>query len=446
MRLTMADRKSLAHVFVERYHYASKIEKIYILNEFIDYTGFNRNYAARVLRNALKNNDGASKPRKHRAKYDTVDKAVLEKLWKISDYICGKRLVAVIPELIRKCEQFHEMEIPETTKRRLGKISAATIDRLLTPDKRKLGRKGTSMTKGTRYLIDRIPVKTFTEWKNSPAGFTQLDLVAHNGGNVFGGFMSTLDATDIHSSWTVCVLLLDKTKEEMLKALDSMRVSFPFPLKGIHSDNGSEFINDFVLDFANEHTIVFTRGRPYKKNDNPHVEQKNNSILRRNTGYLRYDKPEHAEVLRELYEHLNLYVNYFQPTMILLEKHRIGAKTIRKYDIPKTPYQRILDSDSVSDEIKHNVRTIYANLNPADLKRKINDCQARLIHMAAPLRAPLEVVNVRRKKEMKHTVPKWRRETSPANHNPFLERQKIEELRRATELVLNERTQKKDHL
>ena len=444
MRLTMTDRKTLTKVFAERYRHASKFEKEFILNEFIDYTSFNRHYAARALRNAITGITSTHRKREHTAFYDADVKTVLEKLWGITDYICGKRLVAIIPELLRKNDQFHEIEITDPIKAKLKKISPATIDRILKPNKKKLSGKGTSMTKGTRYLIDRIPVKTFTEWEDSPAGFTQLDLVAHNGGNVFGGFMSTLNTTDIHTSWTVCVLLLDKSMGEMLKALNSMCCAFPFPLKGIHTDNGSEFINDSVLGFADEHHLIFTRGRSYKKNDNPHVEQKNNSIIRRNTGYLRYDKPEHAEALRDLYGYLNLYVNYFQPTMILMEKHRIGAKAIRKYDNPKTPYQRVLDSVTVSDEVKKSMRAFYETLNPADLKRKINDCQARLIRMAAPIRVPLEPVKIRRKKQMKHTLPVGRRVMSSANPNPFLERQRIEELRRATDLVLSKRTQKKE--
>jgi hypothetical protein len=442
----MSDRKSLTKVFVERYQYASKNEKAFILNEFIDYTEFNRHYAARVLRTSIRGVKKTSHARKHVSIYDNDVKTVLEKFWGITDYICGKRLVAIIPELIQKSEQFHEFEIPDDTKEKLKKISAATIDRLLTPDRKKLGRKGTSMTKGTRYLIDRIPVKTFTEWKDSPAGFTQMDLVAHNGGNVYGGFLYTLDTTDIHTSWTVCTLVQNKSLQEMYSALDLMRISFPFPLQGIHSDNGSEFINDSVLSFANEHHVIFTRGRSYKKNDNPHVEQKNNSIIRRNTGYLRYDKPEHAETLRELYGYLNLYVNYFQPTMILMEKHRIGAKAIRKYDSPKTPYRRTLESYTISDEIKDSIRKTYSDLNPVDLKRKINDCQSRLIRMAAPIRVPLEPVNIRRKKQMSHTLPVGRREMSPSNPNPFLARQRIEELRRATDKLCDMRNTKKDEL
>jgi hypothetical protein len=252
----MSDRKSLTRAFAERYWYASKIEKAIILNEFIGFTGFNRHYAARVLRFSISGKKKEPRTRPHHVRYDQNVKSVLIKLWGITDFICGKRLVAIIPELIQKCEQFHEFEIPDTIKEKMKKISASTIDRILKPSRNSLGRKGTSMTKGTRYLIDRIPIKTFGEWKDSPAGFTQMDLVAHNGGNVFGGFLYTLNTTDIHTTWTVCALLQDKTTPEMLKALDSMRLSYPFPLRGIHSDNGSEFINDSVLAFATRRMTI----------------------------------------------------------------------------------------------------------------------------------------------------------------------------------------------
>lgn len=251
MRLTISDRKSLTKAFVERYRHASKIEKAIVLNELIDLTGFNRHYAARVLRFAISGKKKVPRTRTPHVRYDQNVKSVLAKLWEITDFICGKRLVAIIPELIQKCEQFHELEIPDTIHEKMKKISAATIDRILKPNRKSLGRKGTSMTKGIRYLIDRIPVKTFGEWKDSPAGFTQMDLVLHNGGNVFGGFLYTLNTTDIHTKWTVCTLLQDKTAPEMLKDLDSMFISYPFPLHGIHSDNGSEFINDSVLASGN---------------------------------------------------------------------------------------------------------------------------------------------------------------------------------------------------
>lgn len=437
MRLTMDERKSLTKVFRERYQFATKLEKTLILSEFISYTGFNRNYATRALRNTKSQSKSKTVRKKPKPLYDEPVKLVLEKLWKLADCICGKRLVSVLPELINKSLQFQELTITDEEKQKLETISPATIDRLLRSCKK--SPKGSSMTKSTHYLIDRIPIKTFTEWENSPAGYTQMDLVAHNGGNVFGGFLFTLTMTDIHSSWTICTLAKDKSMQVINDALTVALEAFPFPLRGIHSDNGSEFINDTVLTFGEKYKLIFTRGRPYKKNDNPHVEQKNNSIVRRNTGYLRYDQQEHAEVLNELYKYLNLYVNYFQPVMILLEKHRIGAKAIRKYDKAKTPYIRILESDTVSEDVKNSIKAIYKDLNPAELKRKINECQAKLIHMAAPIRVPAQPVKIRRKKQMQHTLPVGQRERSKANSNQFIQRQNLEEMRRATERVLSKR-------
>ena len=437
MRLNMAEKKSLSKIFADRYRYASKLEKIIIINEFIEYTKYNRNYAARVLRNAANPPPVVKLKKKKRNRkpyYDDI-RDILKEIWRVMDYICGKRLVAILPQIISKIKQFNSYELTENNIHKLNSISAATIDRLLKSARRLLGRKGTSITKSTKYLVDKIPIKTFGEWQNTSIGYLQLDLLAHNGGDVYGGFLYTLNSTDIKTSWTICTLVQDKTMPQMLKSLSAMKKSFPFPIKGMHSDNGTEFINDSVLSFTKKHEIEFTRSRPYKKNDNPHVEQKNYSVLRRNTGYLRYDKPEHSDVLKELYKYLNLYVNYFQPTMILREKHRIGAKAIRKYDPAKTPYQRLLKSKEVTTLVKKRIKKIYDGLNPVEIKNKINECQSKLIRMAAPMRKPNKIVKIRRKKEIKHTKPKWRRNLTPDNPNPFLERQKFEEMKRAVEVL-----------
>ncbi|MBF3311291.1 transposase family protein, partial [Leptospira borgpetersenii serovar Hardjo-bovis] len=315
--------------------------------------------------------------------------------------------------------------------------SASTIERLLVPIQKKLGIKGTSMTKQNKYLINRIPIKTFGEWKDSLPGFTQIDLIAHNGGNVFGGFFSTLCATDVCTGWTICILVRDKTMLQMLKALIRLKNVFPYPLLGIHSDNGSEFINESIIRFSEKYHLIFTRGRPYKKNDNPHVEQKNFSIVRRNTGYLRFDKSEHFEILVKLYSLLNLYNNYFLSVMMLKEKHRIGSKSMRKYDIPKTPLQRVLKRSEIPSVNKLEIKSIYKNFDLSSIKNEINQLQDDLIKIAAPIRSPNVKVRKRRKKAIYHTTPKWRREFSPTSSNPFLQRQKMQELRRAAETVWN---------
>lgn len=440
MELTLSERKALIKVFAKKYLYGTKKEKAFILDEFVELTGFNRNYAARVLRNYKEGVRKKQKKKSGRHKYyDENVNTAIEKIWETLDYICSKRLVTALPAIINKLEQFREIKLDKTTKKKLLKISASTIERILKQAKKRLGRKTTSTTRQPRYLIDKIPIKTFGEWQDTPVGFTQLDLVAHNGGNVFGGFFYTLTTTDICTTWTNCILVKNKTKLQMLKSLINMRKSFPFPIKGVHSDNGAEFINETVFTFTEKYNIEFTRGRPYKKNDNPHIEQKNCSVLRRNTGYLRYDKPDHMAILKDLYSHLNLYVNYFLPTMVLIEKHRVGAKSVRKYDKPKTPYQRLLEISEVPSSIKKGIRKIYKHLNPVELKRKINECQRQLIQSAAPFMKPEKPIKIRRRKEIKHTLPKGRRNTSPAKPNPFLERERIEKLRKNANLVWSER-------
>ncbi len=439
MELTLMERQTLARLFAKKYRLATKSQKRTILDEFTSHSGLNRNYSSRLLSGDPAAKKKKSKPSGRTIKYDDAVRKAVEEIWEILDYICSKRLVAAFPEMVARLEHFKEIKIDSDTKKNLMKISASTVERLLGPARKKLGRRGASMTKSGKYIIDRIPIKTFGEWTDTPPGFAQMDLVAHNGGNVFGGFMHTLTSTDVCSGWTLCNLVRDKTEFQMLKGLFAMRNGFPFPLRGMHSDNGGEFINKTVIRFAEKNAVEFTRGRPYKKNDCARVEQKNYSITRRNTGYLRYDRPEHAGILKELYEYLNLYVNYFQPIMMLVEKHRIGAKAIKKYDLPRTPYQRLLERGDIAVSVKKSMRKIYRALNPRELKRKINDCRKRLIRLAAPIRAPNKRVKVRRQKETKHTTPRWRRNLQPDSPNPFLERQRMEEMRRAAATVWDKR-------
>ncbi|EMY70168.1 integrase core domain protein [Leptospira vanthielii serovar Holland str. Waz Holland = ATCC 700522] len=208
---------------------------------------------------------------------------------------------------------------------------------------------------------------------------------------------------------------------------------------GIHSDNGAEFINETILSFTRKNGIEFTRGRPYKKNDNPHIEQKNYSVVRRNTGYLRLDKQEHADIVRCLYMDLNIYNNFFLPVMILKEKHRIGSKSIRKHDEPMSPFRRLLERKDISKGIKSSLKKAFEILNVFELKNKINTWQNEFVKLAAPIRNPIEKVKVRRKKGIVHTLPKWRREVNSDIKNPFLERQRVEEMRRAAEQVWEKR-------
>ncbi|EIE01336.1 integrase core domain protein [Leptospira licerasiae serovar Varillal str. VAR 010] len=366
MRLNLQEKRMVSKIFKERYRWAFKKEKSLILDEFIKVTGYNRSYARTVLR--ITKSKNSKHPRKKNPIYDDEVKKAIEFLWEVLDRICSKRLKAAIPEILKQIEEFQSYPLEKHVKAKLLTISSATIDRLLKPIRFKFRGRGTSVTRQPRFLIDKIPIKTFGEWKDTPPGFTQVDLIAHNGGNVYGGFFSTLFATDVCTGWTICILVKNKTEFQMLKAFSRLRKAFPFPLRGIHSDNGSEFINDTILRFSEKYKLTFTRSRPYKKNDNPHIEQKNYSVVRRNTGYLRLDQPEHAECLKTMYSYLNLYNNFFLPIMVLTEKHRIGSKGIRKYDEPKSPYARVLNRKEIPKISKKELISFYQTLNIFKLK------------------------------------------------------------------------------
>jgi hypothetical protein len=215
-------------------------------------------------------------------------------------------------------------------------------------------------------------MRTFADWDEKAPGFVEVDLVGHDGGILRGEFLYSLDVTDVHTGWTETKAIKNKAQIWTVEALKEISKRFPFPIKGIDSDNGSEFINAHLLNYCEKEHITFTRSRPYRKNDNCFVEQKNYSVVRRTVGYLRYDTDEELKIMNEPYSILRLYTNFFQPSMKLLEKTRIGSKVTKKYDKPKTPYQRIIESNAVSEEVKEKLRRTYEELNPFALKGLID--------------------------------------------------------------------------
>lgn len=397
MALTMKERKAVTKEVAERYRRATKSKKGAILSEFVKLTGYNRSYAAYLLRNwgrkvKLKVQDrqlvvvlGETRKKKRRKRKKVYGKdvfVVLRKIWAICDGICSKRLHPFLPEITSVLEKLGEIKIDKETKRKLLRVSPATIDRLLAKEKKELELKARSRTKPGTLLKHQIPVRTFSDWDEKRPGFLELDLVSHDGGNSKGDFLQTLDATDISTTWTETQAARNKAQKWVFRAFEDIKARIPFEVLGIDSDNGSEFINDHLLRFCQESKITFTRTRPYRKNDNCFVEQKNYSVVRKAVGYLRYDTEEELKTLNELYEHLRLYTNFFQPTMKLVEKKRVGSKVKKKYDQAKTPYQRVLESLYVSQESKEKLKQEYAKLNPVELKRKITKLQNKLIKLA----------------------------------------------------------------
>jgi hypothetical protein len=389
MRLMMKERRSVTAVVAARYRRASKKDKNTILNEFTQLTGYNRCYAAFLLRSKGKklriNNktvlvgDLTRRIKRNRPRtYDDKVVCALKKIWFVMDCICGKRLATTLKELIPILERHQEIELDTTTKEKLLTISAATIDRLLAPERKRLSSSTRSRTKPGTLLKHQIPIKTFSEWDDQRPGFVEMDLVGHDGGNISGDYIQTLDVTDVCTGWTETQAVRNKAQVWVFEALKQIRDCLPFKLLGIDSDNGSEFINDQLYRYCLKEEITFTRARAYRKNDNCYVEQKNWSVVRRALGYLRYDTQRELEIINRLQGYLRLYTNHFQPVMKMIEKTRVGSRVKKKYDKPRTPYQRVLYSPHVGEERKEVLTKEHLKLNPAELKRQITKLQDKL--------------------------------------------------------------------
>ena len=390
----MKARQEVSKTTAGQYRGANKKEKSRILDQFVSTTGYSRWYARLVLRHEgrrLQTDKRTillavreqSRKRKRASFYDEKVQTALVKLWRIMDHICGKRLQPLLPELIRILERHNEFRCDRETKAKLLRISAASIDRLLRPERRKYELRGRAGTKPGTLLKKQIPIRTFAEWDEQQPGFVEIDLVAHDGGVGAGDYCQTLDLTDVATTWTETQAVRNKAQAWVFAALKEMRQKLPFPLLGIDSDNGSEFINTYLVEYCQQQKLSFTRSRPYRKNDNCFVEQKNYSVVRRAVGYQRYDTELQLRLLNELYATLRLYSNFFQPTMKLQSKQRVGSKVTKRYDRAQTPYQRVLASAQVSKAAKQQLRAKYETLNPAALKRKLMRIQDQLLKSTA---------------------------------------------------------------
>lgn len=390
----MQERKSVTKALAEQFRRARKKEKGEILDRFVKATGYNRSYASWLLRNhgrrvevkpgvVLEGSAGTKvgKPRPRRYGPEVVQ--ALVKVWEIMDYINGKRLAAALPEVVQRLVAHRELKASKKVQRLLVEMSPATIDRLLKDERKKHTLKGRSHTKPGTLLKHQVPIRTFSDWDDARPGFVEMDLVGHDGGAASGEYCFTLDLTDVSTGWSEQGAVMGKAQSRVFEALTHLRARFPFPLLGLDSDNGSEFINAHLVQYCRDEELTFTRSRPYRKNDTCYVEQKNWSIVRRQVGYGRYATDEALTVLNELYDVLRDYVNFFMPSMKLKDKTRDGARVTRRYHKAKTPYHRVLDSKEVKPWVKRALRTRYARLNPAELKRRIERLQRKLEKLTA---------------------------------------------------------------
>jgi hypothetical protein len=353
-----------------RYLKANKTGKEQILDEFVATTGYHRKYAIRVLKHGPKPK-GLKKPGR-RKKYQGDVVQVLEQVWEIYGRICSKRLFPFLSEGVAILERCHELSLSPELKQMLLSMSPATIDRCLQKARFTHPQHGLSTTKPGYLLKKAIPIRTFTPWEDEYPGFLEIDLVAHCGQTAEGIYLNTLTATDLATGWTECLALPNKTQFAVSQAISDLRQNLPFTLLGLDSDNGSEFINETLYRYCLSEKITFTRSRPYQKNDQAHVEQKNWSVVRHTVGYDRLESPDELSLLGSIYSDLRLYINFFQPVLKLISKQRIDDNVIHTYDQATTPFRRVLALDSIPVQVKARLTDQYFHLNPVSLRSSID--------------------------------------------------------------------------
>jgi hypothetical protein len=386
MGLTLAERRAITETAATRYQLASKRAKTRILDELCANTGWHRNHARKALAAAVQ--PKIVTPRRPRpVKYGPDVIAALTICWTVLGMPAGKRLAPMLRELVAVLRHFGELSIDEGTAELLGSMSAATIDRRLTGERAKYHRRRGG-TKPGSLLKSQIPVRTWAEWDDARPGFVEIDLVWHDGGNRAGGHAFTLTVTDIATGWTENRSVPDKTGKCVLAALNDIARAMPFPILGVDSDNGSEFINDHLLGWCQGRQITFTRARPGNKNDGCHVEQKNWAVVRIVVGYHRYDTAAELLLLNEIWQLQSKLTNYFYPQQKLTSKVRHGAKVSKKHDTATTPFHRAIDHPTMTVQRIVALTRTYSLINPAATQRQVQALTAQLLTLTTSKTAP----------------------------------------------------------
>jgi len=371
-------KAELIRVYRKRYQRASKGEKSRIIDAIVEATRYCRKHIIRALR---QRRTVPKKVRRNRTSRYKPIAGILEQIWVASNFLCGKRLAPFLPILLQSLKRHGEISPSKTHEELLSRISAATIDRLLVNAKRDLGAKGRSTTKPGTLLKHKIPIRTFADWDDNAPGFLEVDLVAHCGDSMAGEYVNTLNMTDVATGWAACVPFMGRSERFCVAAIEKARSTLPFALLGIDSDNDGAFINNHLLRYCTRNSLSFTRGRPYKKNDQCRIEQKNWDIVRKMIGYGRFETHDQLAVMERIYSLLTLYQNYFQPSQKLVMKQRIGSKVRKKYDPAQTPCQRLLSRKDVPNDTKKQLRHTFSQTNPAQLLREIHGLITELYNL-----------------------------------------------------------------
>jgi hypothetical protein len=363
-----ATRRAFLQQIAPQYQQASAPHKKKLLEGFLSATGYVRKYAIWLLNHTDDAWQTDEQQVHHR--YSPQVQQALILAWQTLNRICAKRLIPFLPDILASLEQHGHLQLDEESRRQLLSMSAATADRLLRAH-RQVRPRGTSTTKAGPLLKQQIPIRTFARWNEARPGFVEADLVAHCGGHLEGGCLYTLTLTDVATGWTECLPLLNRGRETVLAALHRARTLFPFPILGIDTDNGGEFLNEEVVAYCAREQITFTRGRPYEKRDQCFIEQKNGVVVRQVVGYGRLVGEHACRQLAELYRALRLYVNCFQPSMKLLAKQVEGRTVRRVYDAAKTPLQRLLLAEVLPASKQQELRTVAKALDPLRLFHQV---------------------------------------------------------------------------
>ncbi len=377
-KMTHTARAELTNVVRRRYCDATGAEKRKILDEFIAVTGYHEKSAIRAL-----NAEPITKPRQTRSRpslYDEAVRAALIVLWEASDRVCGKRLRALLPILLPALERNGHLHLGEAMRQKILAMSASTIDRLL-----RVPRSSTRLKKARRAMPAarrRVPVRTFADWNDPPPGSMEMDLVAHCGDANRGSYVNSLVLTDIASGWTEAAPLVVRESGLVVETLNRVRQGLPFALRALDVDNGSEFVNESLIQYCLSHGIELTRSRPWRKNDQAWIEQKNGAVVRRLLGYRRFQGLAAAQAITRLYGASRLFVNFFQPSFKLAEKHRQGAHVSKRYHPPQTPCERLLQAESLPEAAKARLREVAGALDPLKLLEEIRAGQAHLVTLA----------------------------------------------------------------
>lgn len=377
----MAERRKVTEMTAIRYAVADRAVKSRILDELCANTGWHRNHARKALKAALQPKVVVPRRSPRPPIYGPNVIAALTVCWTVLGWPAGKRLAPILGELVAVLRQFGELVIDDGTAELLVSMSAATIDRRLAGERAKHQVKGRRTTKPGSLLKSQIPVRTWADWDDAQPGFVEVDLVSHDGGNSVGPFAFTLTVTDIATGWTENRSVPSKEAKCVLAALEAIANKMPFPILGVDSDNGAEFINVYLFLWCRNCKITFTRSRPTNKNDGCHVEQKNWAVVRTVVGYHRYDSAPEMLLLNEIWQLQSKMTNYFYPQQKLISKVRVGAKVTKKYDTATTPFHRATNHPIMTaDRIAALART-HALINPAATQRRIQALTAQLLTM-----------------------------------------------------------------